>query len=66
MPWYLHAGRQFVLEIRSRCHLKVALLLLPWLRRGRRSRIPPQWEARRAVEWQQVDTLLKSLRGQLD
>jgi hypothetical protein len=66
MLWYLHACWQCVLQMLSRCHVEVALPILLWLRRPRRSQIPSQREASRALQWQQVDTLLESLRGQLD
>ena len=64
MPSYLHACRQFLLQVRSRYLVKVALpLVLPWSRRSRgSSQVMLGQETRRALEWQRVDALLESLR----
>jgi hypothetical protein len=66
MPSYLHACRQFLLQVKSRYRVIVALLLVlpfPWSRRSRgRSQVTLGLETQRALEWQRVDALLESLR----
>ena len=61
MPSYLHTCRQFLLQVRSRYLVKVAL---PGYSPGAAATegVALGQETRRALEWQRVDALLESLR----